>query len=214
MSQLIQQELKNVELAVLSGPTIASEVAAGIAATAVVAAQNPATARKVQDLFNSDTFRIYRNTDILGVEIGGSIKNVIAVACGVCDGLGYGTNTKAAIITRGLAEMARLGQIFGAKTKTFSGLSGLGDLVTTCMSPKSRNRTFGEQLGKGKTRTEILSKMEMVAEGVETVKAAYELSQKHKIDMPITEQVYLILYKNKKPAQAVKDLMSRETRAE
>lgn len=214
LSEIIIQELGTIPLAVLSGPTIAIEVANQIPSTAVIASQKIKTAKTLQEVFNSDTFRIYTNTDVLGVELGGSIKNIIAVACGICDGLKLGTNTKAAILTRGLAEMARLGKAMGARSSTFSGLSGLGDLATTCFSPNSRNRYVGEELGKGKSAKQILSSMQMVAEGVETVKAAYKLSQKYKVDMPISEEIYNIIYKNKKPAKALNDLMSRKTKAE
>lgn len=215
ISQIIKKELgKNTDVAVLSGPTIAREVALGIPSTAVVASHNLKSAKQIQSVFNSETFRIYTNKDIVGVELGGSIKNIIAIACGVCDGLGFGSNTKAAILTRGLAEMARLGKAFGAKQRTFSGLTGLGDLVTTCVSPQSRNRSVGEQLGKGKSLKTITSRMEMVAEGIETVKAVYNLSQKHHVSMPITEEVYNIIYKRKKPSQAVSDLMKRKTKSE
>jgi glycerol-3-phosphate dehydrogenase (NAD(P)+) len=171
-------------------------------------------AKKVQEVFNSDSFRIYTNTDVIGVELGGSIKNIIAIACGVCDGLGLGTNAKAAIVTRGLAEMARLGTALGGKAKTFSGLTGLGDLVTTCFSPQSRNRYVGEQLGSGKSIGKIINSMEMVAEGVETAKGVYKLSKKHRVPMPITAEVYQIICRNKKPADAVTDLMSRKAKAE
>lgn len=215
MSQLIHSSLgHNIHLAVLSGPTIAPEVARGIPSTAVIAARNLKIAKKIQHVFNSETFRIYTNTDLAGVELGGSLKNVIAIACGVCDGLGFGSNTKAAILSRGLAEMARLGQAMGAKAKTFFGLTGLGDLVTTCVSPKSRNRGVGEALGRGHKIRDILSKMSMVAEGVETVKAVYKLSKKYRVSMPISTEVYNIIYKNKKPRQAVQDLMTRSAKAE
>lgn len=214
MSEIIRGELGDIPLAVLSGPTIASEVARGIPSTAVVASNNLNTAKKVQAIFNSKSFRIYTNTDVTGVELGGSVKNIIAIACGVCDGLGFGTNTKAAILTRGLAEMARLGKALGAKQQTFSGLTGLGDLVTTCVSPKSRNRSVGEQLGRGKSIKAIMSHMEMVAEGVETVKAAHKLSRKYNVSMPITTEVYNIIYRNKKPSRAVADLMQRKTKSE
>ncbi|HBR15535.1 MAG TPA: glycerol-3-phosphate dehydrogenase [Candidatus Omnitrophica bacterium] len=214
ISEIIQQQLGDIPLAVLSGPTIAREVAQGIPSTAVVAARDQRVARMAQEVFNTDSFRIYRNTDIPGVELGGSIKNIIAIACGVCDGLGFGSNTKAAILARGLAEMARLGRILGAHPKTFWGLSGLGDLVTTCFSPQSRNRTVGEQLGQGKTITEITSRMDMVAEGVETVKAVRKLSRRHKIPMPICDEVYNIIYKNKPCPAAVTDLMNRAMKAE
>lgn len=215
VSEIIRKQLGNhVDIAVLSGPNIAIEIIKGIPSTAVVASHNLRTAKHIQALFNSQSFRIYTNTDVTGVELGGSIKNIIAIACGVCDGLGFGSNTKAAILTRGLAEMARLGKVLGAKQKTFSGLSGLGDLVTTCVSPQSRNRSVGEQLGRGKSIKTITSHMEMVAEGIETVKAAHKLSQKFNVSMPITTEVYNIIHKNKKPSKAVFDLMTRKTRSE
>lgn len=214
MSELVRSVLGPVNFAVLSGPTIAGEVAKGVPSTAVIAAKKDSTAKTLQEIFNTETFRIYRNTDITGVEVAGSLKNVIAIACGVCDGLGYGTNTKAAILARGLAEMARLGRAMGAKPQTFSGLAGLGDLVTTSMNPASRNRTVGEHLGKGYTIEQVLESMSMVAEGVETAKAAYALSKKYKVAMPITTEVYNIIFKRKPPQKAVIDLMSRETRAE
>ncbi len=214
ISEIIRGELGNIPLAVLSGPTISVEVAKGIPTTAVVASRNLRIAQKVQKVFNSESFRIYTNTDVVGVELGGSIKNIIAIACGVCDGLGLGTNTKAAIVTRGLAEMARLGTALGGKAKTFSGLTGLGDLVTTCFSPQSRNRYVGEQLGLGKSIGQIVGSMEMVAEGVETVKGVYKLSRKYKVPMPITTEVYHIICRNKKPGDAVSDLMSRKTKSE
>ncbi len=214
ISEIIKRELGDIPLAVLSGPTIAREVALGIPSTAVIACKNLQTAKIIQQVFNSETFRIYTNTDIIGVELGGSVKNVIALACGICDGLKFGTNTKAAILTRGLAEMARLGKALGAQEKTFSGLTGLGDLATTCFSPQSRNRSVGELLGQGKSIKQILSAMDMVAEGVETVKGTYHLSRKLKIPMPITEAVYNIIYKNKKPTQIVTNLMRRKTKAE
>lgn len=215
MSETLKNELgNNVNIAVLSGPTIAMEVAKGIPSTAVVAANNLKIAKHIQAIFNSESFRVYTNTDVTGVELGGSIKNIIAIACGVCDGLKFGSNTKAAILTRGLAEMARLGAALGAKQKTFSGLTGLGDLVTTCVSPRSRNRSVGEQLGRGKSIATITSRMEMVAEGVETVKAVYRLSQKHNVSMPITKEVYNIIYRKKKPSQAVSDLMKRRMKSE
>ena len=214
MSQIIQKELGKVPLAVLSGPTIAIEVAKGMPSTAVIASHNMKTAKTLQSIINSDTFRIYTNSDVTGVELGGSLKNVIAIACGVCDGLGFGTNAKSAILSRGLAEMARLGKALGAKNETFYGLTGLGDLVTTCVNAQSRNRSVGEALGRGKSIEEITASMSMVAEGVETVKAAHKLSRKFKIPMPITEEVYNIICRNKKPQQAVSDLMKRATKAE
>ncbi len=213
-SEIIEKHLGKIPLAVLSGPTIAMEVAKSIPTTAVIAASKRPLAEQLQRVLHSDSFRIYRHTDVVGVELGGSLKNIIAIACGVCDGLGFGTNAKAAILTRGLAEIARLGVAMGAKEKTFFGLSGLGDLVTTCVSSQSRNRHVGEQLGKGKSIDQILSRMAMVAEGVVTSKAAVRLSRKYRISMPITEEVYKIIYHKKNPKQAVFDLMSRELKSE
>jgi len=214
ISQLIKDELGTKAICVLSGPTIAMEVAKGVPSTAVAASEDIDLAAAVQSLVNSSTFRIYTNPDVTGVELGGTLKNVIAIAGGVCDGLGFGTNTKAAILTRGLAEMARLGKAMGANPSTFSGLSGLGDLVTTSFNEKSRNRTVGEKLGKGKTIDEITEKMDMVAEGVETVKSVVLLAEKYKVAMPISTEVYNIIYKRKKASQAVEDLMGRKTKPE
>lgn len=214
ISEIIREELGNIPLAVLSGPTIAKEVAEEIPSTAVVASKDIRIAEKIQAVLNSSTFRIYTNTDVTGVELGGSIKNIIAIACGVCDGLKLGSNTKAAIMTRGLAEMARLGKAMGGKVETFAGLTGLGDLVTTCISPHSRNRSVGERLGAGQPIEKILSSMEMVAEGVETAKAVHKLSRRYKVSMPISTEVYHIIFRNKKPLQAVTDLMSRKATSE
>ncbi len=214
ISDIISEELGRITLAVLSGPTIAYEVAHRIPTTAVIASKNKKTAGDLQKVFNSKTFRIYTNSDVAGVELGGSIKNVIAIACGVCDGLGFGSNAKAAILTRGLAEMTRLAIAMGAKKTTLFGLSGLGDLATTAFSPKSRNRFVGEELGKGKTIQHITGNMSMIAEGVTTAKAIYQLSKKHQIPMPITTEVYNIIYRGKKPQKAVLDLMQRKTKSE
>jgi glycerol-3-phosphate dehydrogenase (NAD(P)+) len=214
MSEVIHEELGNIKLAVLSGPTIALEVARGIPAAAVVASYDARLRNYLQNIFMADCFRIYTNTDVIGVELGGSLKNIIAIACGISDGLGFGTNTKAALLARGLAEISRLGQAMGARVKTFSGISGLGDLVTTCISPHSRNRFVGEQIGRGKSLTQIKSRMQMVAEGLTTAKSAYRLSVKYKVDMPITREVYHIIYKNKSPRRAVKNLMTRQKKEE
>ena len=214
MSEILYAELGGIKLAVLSGPTIAIEVAKGIPTTAVIASSDQGTKKYLQDVFMTGRFRIYANDDVAGVEIGGSLKNVIAIACGIADGLGFGTNAKAALLSRGLAEISRLGQAMGAKIKTFSGISGLGDLVTTCISPYSRNRFVGEQIGKGKTLRKIESHMQMIAEGVPTAKSAYVLSLKYKVDMPIVKEVYSVLYKNKSPLKAVKDLMTRKKKEE
>ncbi len=214
MSELIYSYLGKVRLAVLSGPTIAGEVAAGVATTAVVACSDKKLADELQDIVHSTTFRIYTNNDVIGVEVGGSIKNVIALACGICDGLNLGTNAKAAIVTRGLAEIVRFGVAMGGKTQTFYGLTGLGDLTTTCFSPQSRNRSVGELLGKGKKIKDILKSMPQVAEGVVTAQAVYGISVKHKIAMPIVEQVYKIVYQGKNPRKAMADLMNRSVKTE
>ena len=214
VSEIIREELGNVRLGVLSGPTIVREIVAGKPATAIVAARNIALAKYLQDVFMSKSFRIYTSSDVVGVELGGSLKNVIAIACGISDGMGLGTNAKAAILSRGLSEISRLGMKMGAEAKTFSGLSGLGDLVTTCSSPYSRNRSIGEQIGKGKTLSSIKKNMKMVAEGVPTAKSAYRLSKKFSVEMPIIEQVYSVLYKNKNPLLAVKELMLRKKKEE
>jgi glycerol-3-phosphate dehydrogenase (NAD(P)+) len=214
ISEVIRQELGNVRLGVLSGPTIVNEVIAGKPTTAIIASQEKGLAKSLQDVFMSGNFRIYTSADVVGVELGGSLKNVIAIACGISDGLGLGTNAKAALLSRGLAEVSRLGLKMGAQAKTFSGLSGLGDLVTTCFSPYSRNRSVGEQIGKGKKLAQIRKHMRMVAEGVPTAKSAYMLSRKLSVDMPITQQVYSVLYKNKDPLIAVRDLMNRQKKEE
>lgn len=214
ISEVIRDELGNIRLAVLSGPTIAREVACGIPTTAVIASSNKKLRENLQDVFMTERFRVYTIEDVIGVELGGSLKNIIAIACGISDGLGFGTNTKAALLSRGLAEISRLGETMGARLKTFSGISGLGDLVTTCISPFSRNRFVGEQIGKGKSLRQIQAKMQMIAEGIPTAKSAYALSLKYKVNMPITKEVYSILYKNKSPLQAVKDLMAREKKEE
>lgn len=214
MSEVIKDELGNVKIGVLSGPTIAHELALGIPTTAVVSSASRETRTFLQNVFMTNRFRIYTNSDVVGMELGGSLKNVIAIACGIADGLKFGTNAKAAILTRGLSEISRLGSAMGAKKTTFSGLSGLGDLVTTCISPYSRNRSIGEQIAKGKKITYIKKHMRMVAEGVPTTKSAYLLSIKYKVDMPITKQVYQVIYKNKSPLKAVEELMTRKKKEE
>ena len=214
MSEVIVEELGIRRIAVLSGPTIAIEVAKRSPTTAVISSGNRALRKYLQDLFMTERFRIYTNSDMIGTELGGSLKNVIAIACGVSDGLGFGTNAKAALLCRGLAEISRLGKAMGAKTATFSGISGLGDLVTTCVSPYSRNRFVGECIGKGKSLKEIKGHMQMVAEGVPTARSAYLLGKKHKIEMPITREVYNMLYRCKPPLKAVRDLMTRRKKEE
>jgi len=214
ISEVIRSELGAVKLAVLSGPTIAHEVVKGVPTVAVIASADRKINKFLQDIFMTDRFRIYTNKDVIGVELGGSLKNIIAIACGISDGLGFGANTKAAILARGLAEISRLGAAMGAGSRTFSGISGLGDLVTTCISPYSRNRLVGEKIGQGKSMQQVTSHMQMVAEGVPTARSARALSLKYKVDMPITKEVYNILYKNKPALKAFKDLMAREKKEE
>ncbi|MBN1153324.1 NAD(P)H-dependent glycerol-3-phosphate dehydrogenase [candidate division KSB1 bacterium] len=198
----------------LSGPSHAEEVSRFIPTAIVAASTNLSTAKFIQESFMNSTFRVYTNIDILGVELGGALKNVVAIAAGICDGAGFGDNTKAALQPRGLVEMARLGTAMGAKPDTFAGLSGMGDLIVTCMSKHSRNRYVGEQIGKGNKLTEILSQMTMVAEGVKTTRSARELSKKYNIEMPITDQVYQILFEDKNARDALYDLMMREPKEE
>ena len=217
MSEVLEQELPSAlhkKITTLSGPSHAEEVARKIPTTVVVAGFKEDIARKVQQVFMTPYFRVYTNSDIIGVELGGSLKNVIAIAVGICDGMGLGDNSKGALISRGLAEIIRLGEKFGAKRETFAGLSGLGDLVTTCTSRFSRNRFVGEQIGKGKSLKEIEAKMTMVAEGIKTTRSAYQLSLKHQVEMPITQQVYQVLFENKKPYEAMTELMSRDPKSE
>lgn len=198
----------------LSGPSFAKEVSAGIPTAVVAAARDVAIAKEIQAIFSTDVFRVYAHNDIIGVELGGAMKNVIALAAGVADGLGFGHNTRAALVTRGLAEMTRLGIRLGGTAETFAGLAGMGDLVLTCTGDLSRNRSVGIELGKGRKIAAILNGMQMVAEGVRTTLSAYQLAKKLGVDMPITEQVYLILHENKDPRQAVKDLMLRDFKSE
>ncbi|MDJ0924418.1 MAG: NAD(P)H-dependent glycerol-3-phosphate dehydrogenase [Acidimicrobiia bacterium] len=197
----------------LSGPSFAREVAAGHP-TAVVAAGEIEHAQQVQRLFSTDTFRVYTSDDIVSVELGGALKNVMAIAAGICDGLRFGHNTTTAVITRGLAEMSRLGVALGGDPLTFAGLSGMGDLVLTCTGGLSRNRMIGQEIGKGRKLAEILDGMDQVAEGVKTVVAVRELAKRTGIEMPIAEQVYLTLYENKSPTQVVQELMTRRLRQE
>lgn len=198
----------------LSGPSHAEEVARGIPTVVVAASKNPQASRKVQELFMNPVFRVYSSEDITGVELGGALKNVIAVAAGISDGVGFGDNTKAALITRGIVEMTRLGTAMGAHPSTFAGLSGMGDLIVTCWSRHSRNRFVGEEIGKGKKLDRILEEMKMVAEGVRTTRSVVDLSRKHGVDMPISTEVYRMLFENKEPKQAVADLMTRDRKPE
>lgn len=210
MSQVVEDELGRVNFAVLSGPTIAKEVAMKMPAAVSVASKNKKSAALIREIFSTEYFSLFETDDVLGVELGGSVKNVIAISAGIVEGLGFGSNTSAALFARGVAEMARLGQKMGARRQTFMGLSGLGDLATTCLSRSSRNRSLGEEVGKGRTLKEILGRTEMVVEGVETAKSAYALSRKHKIAMPITEAVHGILFSGHKPKEAVRALMTQK----
>jgi glycerol-3-phosphate dehydrogenase (NAD(P)+) len=214
MSEVITETLPGAPLAVLSGPSHAEEVARGIPTAVVVASANSPLAATVLDAFKNDRFRVYTHDDVVGVELGGAMKNVIALAAGACDGIGFGDNTKAALCTRGLAEMSRLGEALGARRETFSGLSGLGDLIVTAFSRHSRNRAFGERVGRGETPDQIIASTPTVAEGVRTAKSAQQLAQRLRVEMPITREVHAILYEGKPPKQAVRDLMTREAKAE
>jgi glycerol-3-phosphate dehydrogenase (NAD(P)+) len=214
MHEVIEEEHGTCPILALSGPSHAEEVSQDLPATVVVAGADTAACEVAQRAFRSDTFRVYTSNDIAGVELGGALKNVIAIAAGTCDGFGLGDNAKAALITRGLAEMARLGVVMGADPMTFSGLSGMGDLIVTCASLHSRNRNVGEKIAQGKTLDEILASSPMVAEGVRTAKSAMALAQKHHVEMPITEQVYRVLYENANPREAVSKLMMREAKPE
>lgn len=213
---LCQQSLNisNFNIGVISGPSFAREVSLGIPTAVTVAFKNEESIAEVQRLFSKECFRVYASNDVLGIEICAATKNVIAIASGVCDGLGYGLNTRAALITRGLAEIKRLGKEYNAKESTFSGLSGLGDLILTCTGDLSRNRMVGIKLGSGRRTDEIVKEMTMVAEGIKTTKSIYDLAKKHEIEMPITEQVYEIIYNNKECTKAVEDLLKRETKFE
>ncbi|NWF75925.1 MAG: NAD(P)-dependent glycerol-3-phosphate dehydrogenase [Nitrospirae bacterium] len=211
---LILKEMTNQSIAVLSGPSFAKEVIKKLPTAVTIATENKNDGIILQEIFNINNFRVYTHDDILGVELGGALKNVFAIAAGIADSLGLGNNARASLITRGLVEMTRLGIAMGAKEKTFSGLSGIGDLVLTCTSPLSRNYTVGLKLGQGMKLGEILNQTRSVAEGVTTAESAYELSKKYNIEMPIVEQIYKVLYQNKEPSLAVKDLMERSLKSE
>jgi glycerol-3-phosphate dehydrogenase (NAD(P)+) len=217
MEDVIRQNtLNEVEfnIGVISGPSFAKEVALGIPTAVTIAFRNEMAITEAHKIFSREFFRVYASNDVLGIEICAATKNVIAIASGICDGLGYGLNTRAALITRGLAEIKRLGKKFNAKESTFSGLSGLGDLILTCTGDLSRNRMLGIKLGSGKKTTEIVNEMTMVAEGIKTTKSIYDLAKKHEIEMPITEQVHEIIYNNKECSKAVEDLLKREAKFE
>jgi len=205
---------KDIEIGVLSGPSFAQEVAKCSPTAVTIAFKNIETAIEIQKVFVNDYFRVYASHDVLGIELCAALKNVIAIAAGVCEGLGYGLNTRAALITRGLAEMRRLGKSINAEDATFLGLGGIGDLILTCTGGLSRNRMVGIQLGEGKCLSKIVDEMSMVAEGVKNTKSVYDLAQKHNIEMPIIEQVYQIIYNNKKCSLAVRDLLKRDLKIE
>ena len=215
MSEVVREVLGPVRYAALSGPSHAEEVARGIPTAVVAASEHAHVAEVVQRVFLNDAFRVYTAADVTGVELGGALKNVFALAAGVCDGMGFGDNTKAALMTRGIVEMARLGAALGGRPETFSGLSGVGDLIVTCMSRHSRNRHVGEELGAGRTLEEIEAEMHgQVAEGVFTAKSAHALARKIGVETPIIDQIYLALYEEKNPREAVRELMRREAKAE
>ncbi len=214
LSEIIEEEVPQAVVAVLSGPSHAEEVGRGIPTTIVVGAKKKATAEYLQNLFMNDVFRVYTSSDILGIELGASLKNVVALAAGIADGLGYGDNTKAALITRGITEIARLGTAMGARFETFCGLTGIGDLIVTCASMHSRNRRAGILIGQGKTMEEAMAEVKMVVEGVYSAKAAMGLAKKYDIQLPIIEQVNKVLFDGKPADEAVKDLMLRDKKIE
>ncbi|MFG6392572.1 MAG: NAD(P)H-dependent glycerol-3-phosphate dehydrogenase [Lachnospiraceae bacterium] len=210
LRDIICEEIPDADVSVLSGPSHAEEVSVDMPTTVVVGSLNEKSAALIQEIFMNDTFRVYISPDITGIELGGSIKNVIALAAGVCDGLGFGDNTKAALITRGIAEIARLGMAIGGKLETFAGLSGIGDLIVTCTSSHSRNHNAGYLIGKGKTMEEAMAEVNQVVEGVYSAKAAYGLAKKYNVSMPIVEQVNKVLFENVPATEAIKNLLTRD----
>jgi glycerol-3-phosphate dehydrogenase (NAD(P)+) len=214
VSMIIKELAPLCTPAVLSGPSFAKEVVRKLPTAVTVASEDYELSLLLQEIFTTGYFRVYTHSDVLGVELGGALKNVMAIASGISDGLGLGNNARAALITRGIAEMTRLGVMMGANENTFSGLSGIGDLVLTCTSNLSRNYTVGHRLGRGEKLGAIIDSMKNVAEGVETSRAAHELSGKHHVEMPIVEQVFTVLHEDKEPRQAVEDLMNRTLKAE
>jgi glycerol-3-phosphate dehydrogenase (NAD(P)+) len=214
MCGILAKIVPQAKCAALSGPSFAIEVARDIPTAIVAASSDPNVASRVQNLFNRPAFRVYTSADITGVELGGALKNVIAIAAGVGDGLGFGDNAKAALVTRAIVEIRRLGVACGAQAETFTGLSGLGDLMVTCFSRHSRNRAFGEQIGRGKKPAAIAAAMLAVAEGYPTARSAYQLARKHGIVTPVVDEVYAMLYENKDVRQAVRDLMTRDLKSE
>ncbi|MCB4757413.1 MAG: NAD(P)-dependent glycerol-3-phosphate dehydrogenase [Elusimicrobia bacterium] len=215
MSEIIRVLLPGLnDLVTFTGPSHAEEIVLGQPVVMVAASESPEVAHRVRSLFMSDKFRIYTSRDTIGVELGGALKNIYALACGIVDGLGLGDNVKAALMTRGLVEMTRLGTALGAKAVTFFGLSGLGDLIVTCNSRHSRNRLLGEKIGSGKSFEEAMSEMTMVAEGVNTTRSAHHLAQRHGVEAPIINEMHQVLFENKSPRDSIKDLMSRQVRSE
>lgn len=214
LSEIIEEEIPQANVAVLSGPSHAEEVGRGLPTTIVAGSKDKATAEYLQNLFMSEVFRVYTSSDVLGIELGAALKNVVALAAGIADGLGYGDNTKAALITRGIAEIARLGIVMGGRIETFYGLTGIGDLIVTCASMHSRNRRAGILIGKGATMEEAMAEVKMVVEGVYSAKAGYVLSKKYQVSMPIIEQVNKVLFEGASAADAVKELMLRDKKVE
>ena len=214
LTDVAEEEIPQARVAVMSGPSHAEEVARGIPTTNIAASKDIKYAEYIQSVFMSDTFRVYTGTDILGVELGGALKNIIALCAGITDGIGFGDNTKAALMTRGIKEISRLGIAMGAEPDTFWGLSGIGDLIVTCTSMHSRNRRAGILIGQGMSLDEALNSVHMVVEGVQSCRAAYMLSQKHGVEMPIVQKAYEVLYENKNPRDAVIELMSRSPKNE
>lgn len=214
MVDVIKEEIPQADVAILSGPSHAEEVGRGIPTTCVAGASTRKTAETIQNIFMSEVFRVYISPDTLGIELGGSLKNVIALAAGIADGIGYGDNTKAALITRGIYEISRLGTKMGGKADTFYGLSGIGDLIVTCASMHSRNRRAGILIGQGKSCEDAMKEVNMVVEGVYAAKAAHKLSIQYDVDMPIMNQVNMVLFEGKKPEEAVKELMLRDKKIE
>lgn len=214
LSQVIEEEVPQADVAVLSGPSHAEEVGKGLPTTIVVGAKTKETAERIQNIFMSQVFRVYISPDVLGIELGAALKNVVALAAGIADGLGYGDNTKAALITRGITEIARLGMAMGGRFETFCGLSGIGDLIVTCASIHSRNRRAGILIGQGYSMQEAMDRVQMVVEGVYSTKAALGLAQKYHVSLPIIEQVNEVLFNGKPAADAVKDLMLRDKKIE
>lgn len=214
MTEVVEELLVGRPAGVLTGPNLAKEIVAGYPAATTVAFAEPDVGEELQQLFTTDTFRVYTNPDVVGCEVAGALKNVMAIASGMADGMGFGDNTRAALITRGLAELTRLGIAMGGEPLTFSGLAGMGDLVATCISHQSRNRSVGEQLGHGRTIEEITSEMKMVAEGVKTSRAVVDLAARHGVEMPIAQQVVEVLYEGKRASDVIPALMQRRAKPE